>query len=45
VSDTLGPLPRAVLVLTPFGIIYLLGTALLNVPQARGLIDRVRRRA
>jgi putative peptidoglycan lipid II flippase len=44
-ADTLGPQPRAVLVLVPFGIIYLLGTALLKVPQARGLIDRVRRRA
>lgn len=40
-----GPIPRAALVLTPFVIIYLLGTALLGVPQARGLIDRLRRRA
>jgi putative peptidoglycan lipid II flippase len=45
VRDSVGPIPRAALVLTPFAIIYLVGTALLQVPVARGLIDRLRRRA
>lgn len=40
-----GPIPRAVLVLTPFAIIYLLGTAALQVPLARRMIDRVRKSA
>jgi putative peptidoglycan lipid II flippase len=45
VVDRYGPIPRAVLVLTPFGIIYLASTAFLDVPQARGLMDRFLRRA
>jgi len=40
-----GPIPRAALVLTPFAIIYILGASLLGVPQARGLFDRLRKRA
>ncbi len=45
IQDLYGPIPRAALILTPFAIIYLVGTALLRVPQARGLYDRFRQRA
>ena len=45
VENRYGPIPRAALVLTPFTIVYLLGATLLGVPQARGLFDRLRKRA
>jgi putative peptidoglycan lipid II flippase len=45
IADLYGPIPRAALILTPFTIIYVLGTSLLGVPQARGLFDRLRKRA
>jgi putative peptidoglycan lipid II flippase len=45
VENQYGPIPRAALVLTPFTIVYLLGATLLGVPQARGLFDRLRKRA
>ncbi len=45
VQGKYGPIPRAALVLMPFAIIYLLGTAWLRVPQARGLLDRLRKSA
>ena len=45
VENRFGPIPRAILVLTPFAIIYLLGTAALQVPLARRMIDRPRKRA
>ena len=45
IVDRYGPIPRAALILTSFTVIYLAGAALLQVPQARGLIDRLRRNA
>ena len=45
VENRYGPIPRAALVLTPFTIVYLVGASLLGVPQARGLFDRLRKRA
>jgi hypothetical protein len=45
VQDRFGPIPRAGLVLTPFAIIYLLGAAVLRVPLARGLVDRLHKSA
>jgi putative peptidoglycan lipid II flippase len=45
VDNRFGPIPRAALVLTPFAIIYLLGTAALEVPLARRMFDRLRKRA
>jgi putative peptidoglycan lipid II flippase len=44
-ANRFGPVPRAVLVLTPFAVIYLVGTATLQVPLARRMLDRLRMRA
>jgi putative peptidoglycan lipid II flippase len=40
-GDRLGPVLRAAAVLLPFGLTYLLGTALLGNPIARSLLGRV----
>lgn len=40
-----GPVVSGALVLAPYMIVYLAGTAILQVPLARGLIDRLRKRA
>jgi putative peptidoglycan lipid II flippase len=39
-SDGLGPVARAAVVLTPFGLTYLLGTAAAGIPLARRIIGR-----
>jgi putative peptidoglycan lipid II flippase len=44
-AGRLGPIPTAIAVLAPYGAIYLGGTLLLDVPLARELTDRFRRRA
>jgi hypothetical protein len=41
----IGPVWRAALVLAPFGLMYLVGTALLGVPLARQWMDRLLKRA
>ena len=40
---SLGPKLGGLMVAGTFGVIYLLGTYLLAVPQARGILDRIRR--
>jgi hypothetical protein len=43
--EAIHPVARAALVLIPFAIVYLVGTALLGVPLARHWMDRLLKRA
>ena len=43
-AQPLHPAAASALVLSAFGVIYLVATRLLGVPEARALTDRLRRR-